>query len=292
MKADQLSKTAAFVAIKFYGLTRHEKFRSLFDDSIVNFYDKLIKQLPGPLKYYHYWLKFNWVRRLYVWSEELLLPGDLLHIIGRKWYMKQMTDKLVKDGYEQIIVLGAGFDHMGYYYSQQGINCIECDVPNMAALKRQFLADTYPPKNQPPILNLFLPRNDLKTVIENSREIDLRKRTIIVAEGFFDYLEASVVRRSLEQLKTVFLHNPVLISTHFDLTELSKVHQWVFQSSVELVGENLQFKTTMEDFNHLLSKTGFHINEIYNSEQIRSEICKKSNTNLPILKGFYIFSAK
>lgn len=84
MKANQLSKTAAFVAIKFYGLTRIEKFRSLFDDSVVNFYDRIVQTLPGPLSYYHSWLKYSGIRKLFIGAEELLLPGDLLHIIARK----------------------------------------------------------------------------------------------------------------------------------------------------------------------------------------------------------------
>lgn len=291
MKPDQLSQTAAFVAIKFYGLSRTEEVQSLFDESIVSFYDQLIRSLPAPLRYYHYWLKFRWVRRLYIWSEELLLPGDLLHIVARKWYIQRMTTQLVEDGYEQLIVLGAGFDHLAFYFSQQDLPCYEFDAPHMASMKRQFFKDYYPSEKHPKIISTHLPEDSLETEFRAHPEIDPEKNTIVIAEGFFDYLKPQTVEHSLNQIKNHFMHNPVLISTHFALNELSAFYRWVFRSSVNLVNEQLQFGSSIEEFRRLLSNADFEVSQLHDAHEISDEMKKRTGTNLPVLAGFYVLLA-
>ncbi|MDZ7681064.1 MAG: class I SAM-dependent methyltransferase [Fodinibius sp.] len=198
MKSDQLSQTAAFVAIKFYGLSRMPPFQTLFDERVINFYDRLVSTLPAPLGYYHYWLRRSWVRRLYIWSEELLLPGDLLHIVGRKWHLQQMTQQLVDKGYEQLIVLGAGFDHLAHHYAQHGIQCVEFDVPHMASVKRRFLEEAYPRKTRPSITGLLLPDDNLGDALRDNNGIHPHKKTAVVAEGFFDYLQPDTTQQVLQ----------------------------------------------------------------------------------------------
>ena len=292
MKPDQLSQTAAFVAIKFYGLSRIEEFQSLFDESIVSFYDQLSRSLPPPLRYYHYWLKFRWVRRLYIWSEELLLPGDLLHIVARKWYIQRLATQLVEDGYEQLIVLGAGFDHLAFYFSQQDLPCYEFDAPHMASIKQQFFEDSYPGKKHPDIISAHLPEDSLETEFRRHPEIDPDKKTIVIAEGFFDYLKPETVERSLNQIKHHFTHNPVLISTHFALNELSAFYRWVFKSSVNLVNEQLQFGSSVEEFRRLLSNAEFEVRQLYDAQEISAEMKERTGTNLPVLAGFYVLLAR
>ncbi|NGP89829.1 class I SAM-dependent methyltransferase [Fodinibius halophilus] len=291
MKADQLSQTAAFLAIKFYGLSRFDTFRSLFDDSVVSFYEHLVQTLPAPLRYYHFWLKFGWVRRLYIWSEELLLPGDLLHVIARKWYIQRMVKKCIADGYEQLIVLGAGFDHLAYHYCQQGMYCIECDVPYMAKRKRAFFQQFYPNSRHPLIIETYLPENQLIDVLGSQPNLDPNKKTIIVAEGFFDYLNTRTVKHTLQQLKQHFLNNPILISTHFALNELSPFQRRVFQSSVQLVGEELQLNKSMDEFEDLLSETNYKVLEHFDSQQIKETLHTHTDTNPPMLNGFHIVLA-
>lgn len=292
MKADQLSQTAAFVAVKFYGMTRMKEFRSLFDDSITSFYDRLVQTLPAPIRYYHYWLKFRGVRKLYIWSEELMLPGDLLHVIARKWQIQQMVDDLVDSGYEQLIVLGAGFDHLGYYYSQKGLPCFEFDAPYMAKLKRSFLTEQYSGQTHPKIINLHLPGDQIGNLLATQQDIDPQKKTIVVAEGFFDYLDANTVSDSLQQLNAYFARTPALISTHFALEELSPFHRWVFKRSVQMVGESLQFNASMDEFSQLLESEGFRMHQLIDSQEIKGNLSPQIQTKLDILDGFYVLQAR
>lgn len=292
MKSDQLSQTAAFVAIKFYGLTRMDQYRSLFDDSVVAFYEQLIQSLPIPLRYYHYWLQQKWVRRLYIWSEELLLPGDLLHIIARKWYIQRMAERLLDEGYEQLVVLGAGFDHLAFDFAQRGIDSFEFDAPHMAALKRHFLSSCYPGRRHPNIIISHLPNDELGHEFSRHPQIDSNKKTIVVAEGFFDYLPPHLVASSLGQIQQYFSHKPALISTHFALDELSSFHRWVFKTSVNLVSERLQFNASMEAFRDILTNQQFELTQLHDAHEINTTIKNLVKTTLPVLKGFYVLLAQ
>lgn len=292
MKADQLSLTAAFLAVKFYGLNRIKKFSSLFDDSVIRFYDQLVQTLPSPIRYYHFWLKFGWVRKLCIWSEELLLPGDLLHVVARKWLIQKMTQQLRDEGYKQLIVLGAGFDHLAFYFADQGLASFEFDAPHMAKRKRRFLKDWYPNRTHPVIIPAHLPADKISSLFSEHPDLDPHKKTIIVAEGFWDYLPPKTVSLSIRQACSYFSHKPALISTHFSLDELPKFHRWVFENSVQMVGEKLQFSTSVNGFEQLLNEGGFDIRQLFDSQEISEKLNHCFNTDLAMLQGFYILLAK
>ena len=285
MKADQISKTAAFIAVKFYGLTRKAHFRSLFDDSVITFYERVVQSLPRPINYYQYWLNFDWVRRLYMWSEELLLPGDLLHIIARKYYIRQLIDELNNDEYQQIIVLGAGFDDLAFTYSQKGLSCFEIDVPRMARHKQEFLNQYYADFKHPEIISSYLKNSSHALPIDN---IDPNKKTIIVAEGFFDYLHTDLVQGILDQIQHYFRSTPTLITTHFALDELPLHHRWSFKTGVKTVGEELKLFQNITEFQNLLRASEFVIKELYNYRSMATELQQLTGTTLPMLKGFYL----
>lgn len=287
MSPDHISKTAAFVAIKFYGLTRYKRFRSLFDESEITFYERLVQSLPKPLSYYQYWLQFKWVRRFYISSEELLLPGDLLHIIARKWYMQRMVNQLVNEGYEQIIVLGAGFDHLGYHFSKVGISCFEIDRPKMGRLKQQFFQKYYPDQPYPHIIT-----NDQSSIPLPHQKIDPDKKTIVAAEGFFDYLTPHSVEEMLNKIRNNFSHSTALICTHFALDELPFLHRFVYKTSVRLVGEQLRFHTPAEAFKQMLKEQRYEIRQFFDTQEISKTIHDQIDTTLPLLKGFHILSAE
>lgn len=291
MKADQLSKTAAFIAIKFYGLTNIDSYRTLFDPTVIQFYEKLVQSLPLPLGMYHNWLKYSWVRKVYIWWEELLLPGDLMHVLARKFYIRRMADQLIDQGYEQMVVLGAGFDHLAHHFSQQGIACFEIDAPYMASYKRSFLKKAFPTTPQPTIMATHFPIQNFGELLQSREELDPDKKTIIIAEGFFDYLTSHTVDSTITTLKEYFSHNFTIISTHFSLNELSTFHRFVYKTSVNMVGEMLRLDHSLPEMEHLFNKHQLSFRELIDRQQISDELFAAQDSPFPVLKGFYIFRA-
>ena len=290
MKTDQLSQSAAFIAVKLYGLTRDNQYRSLFNDEVLTYYENVVQALPAPIQYYHYWLEFSWIRSLYIASEELLLPGDLMHILARKYYIQQMVGDLLSDEYEQILILGGGFDHSSLIYSQQDIPCLEVDSPHMAELKKQFLTESYPDAEHPEIVSMHLPQHSLSGVLNHQKQLSPHKKTIIIAEGFFDYMTENTVQVVLSDIRNYFTA-ATLISTHFALDELSAFHRFIFQSSLQLVGEKLQLNASMNEFRHLINTQEFEIDQCIGTQQIQKDFLPLTGSNLPVLNGFYLFRA-
>jgi O-methyltransferase involved in polyketide biosynthesis len=213
-------------------------------------------------------------------------------VLARKWHIQKITAELVDKGYGQIIILGAGFDHLGYHYSQKGLSCFEIDAPQMTALKQQFLHDCYPGRPHPDIIPSHF--SDSQPVPEFTKhpKIDKHGKTIVVAEGFFDYLTSSTVDQILSQIRNYFSHNTALISTHFAVDELPSLHRHVFEKSVKMVGEELRLNASINTFKDILTTQGYKICQLYDAQEISENIQTHIKTSLQILKGFYILSAK
>lgn len=291
MKPNQLSQTAAFIAIKFYGLTRMEPYRSLFREETVQCYDRLVADLPAPLNRYHHILQRPWYRKFFIFSEELLLPGDLMHILMRKWFIGNMVDRLVDEGYEQLVVLGSGFDHLAIKHSRQGLISFEIDAPGMADLKRDFIEKYHYGSSDLHVIPAYFSRDTLGETLDRNSEFEAAKKTIIIAEGFFDYLNPGESMTILNDITAYFRGGISIISTVFSLAELSLPRSWVFQLGVWMVGEKLKLHQTCEEFSQMLRDYHFVIKEHVDTNDMQKELQKKE-IDMPVLPGFHLLQAE
>lgn len=291
MKPDQLSNTAAFIAIKFYGLTRDEQFRSLFDKSVIAFYERLVYNMPAPLRYYHTGLKSKTLRRFFTFWEELLLPGDLMHIILRKYYLTNWVDELRQQGYRQMLVLGAGFDHLATLNAENGVQSVELDTLKMINLKRRFItASGYEHKNLF-LREAFFTRNSLRQILEITK-LNPSAKTIIVAEGFFDYFNRSDCSQFLNDLHSFFNGELMLLSTIFSLQELSGFRSAVYKNSINLAGEKLKLHLSQPEYIQFLADHGFSMKGCISYKDMENKVLAPREIKMPVLTGFYLIEAK
>lgn len=282
-----ISHTAAFIAVKLYGLTRNPKAAVKFDPFVIRFYERLLLSLPIHLRWYHSGLKSKVLRGFFIASEELLLPGDLMHILCRKYFVGLRVQKLIDQGYEQIVNIGAGFDHLGAYYSQKGVPVFELDFQNMASSKRNFLTHEQMTNEYLHILDCDLENQSLADVIASSSNFDPDKKTVFVAEGLFDYLDRHPSKKLVEDICSIHSENK-LVTTFFSLDELNGFHRWVFKSGVSLVGESLKFNISRNEFVDLLEEWGLSLTSEINHAEMRKEFVEEIGFRLPVLRGFYV----
>lgn len=288
MKPDQLSKTAAYVAIKFYGLTLIKPYCSLFDKETLRFYDRLVANLPSPLNKYHSYLKNRWIRDFTKSINEILLPGDLMHILMRKYYVSKMISELSDQNYRQLIILGSGFDHLGKYFANKGLKCFEMDVPRMANLKLNFLEKYAYDNHDLTVLPVRLSNSSLLNYLIQTPGLDSANKTIIVAEGFFDYLTPAEVEAILKDLSRYFENKVTLISTLFALDELSRFNSIIFKAAVSAVGEKLKLYSSKKEFVDILKSHGFQVENLINGKTMRKKILTPNGIRMPVLPGFYL----
>lgn len=291
MKSGRFSKTAAYVAIKFYGLSQIEAYRNLFDEEVITFYDRIVAALPSPLNRYHSLLQKEWFRSFCISLEEVMLPGDLMHILMRKFYISSSIDRLTQEGYTQIVILGAGFDHLGVIFSRKGVSCLELDTAPVMEIKQQFLdVNTYNNTNLytcPVNLN----RTSLSMLLPEISTIDPDASTIVIAEGFFDYVTPQKCSETLNALNHYFNSRLKIISTVFSLQQLTSFHAFVFENAVKAVGENLQLHASLGEFKKILKKNNFRISHLWHNDEMRTENTILNESKLAILPGFYLLEA-
>jgi O-methyltransferase involved in polyketide biosynthesis len=291
---NKLSYTASYIAVKFYGLTLNPKIASKFDRSVLKFYQEVVAFLPKHLSWNQRSLTSQVWRDFFVWWEELLLPGDLMHIVCRKYYIQKMIERdLSKNGYEQLVILGSGFDHNGRFFSSKKIPCFEIDTHFMMDQKKKLLT-----KNSYDSENLHLcpidPSNsDIKAVLEQNAHFDLNKKTLIVAEGFFDYLSLESNQEILQSLRNLGNHFK-LISTFFDLSELNFFNRFMFTSGVAMVGETLKLPLNRTEFIRLLADHDIKTKNQLSYLDMKEELVENMelSIDLPVLKGFYILESE
>lgn len=288
--ANKLSLTASYIAVKFYGLTLNPKITAYFNSETVSFYEDVVTYLPKKLSWNQQAFRSAFWRKFFVWWEELLLPGDLMHIVSRKFYIEKKIQEALDLGYDQLVVLGSGFDHNALIYAGKGIPSFEIDTPSMISHKQKMLS-----KSGYRSENLYLcpidPTNqNIKEVLLETGGFDPARKTIFLGEGFFDYLSLESTRAILKNIKS-FSSDFRLISTFFDLGELNFFHRFMFTSGVAMVGETLKLPLSKNEFKNLLSEFDIKVRGELSYIEIQEDLVSKMGINLPVLKGFYILDS-
>lgn len=286
----KISYTAAYIVVKFYGLTKDLLIAEKFDPFVLSFYKKMVRFLPNHLSWYQNSLNSSLLRRLFIWSEELLLPGDLMHIICRKYYMAQMVDEALKQGIEQIVNMGAGFDHLTAYTSSKEIPSFELDMDWMIESKRTFLDQHKYSNDHLKTLPIDFITQKLPKVLLAQKEFDSTKKTLFIGEGFFDYLPLETTKEILEGIKSLNTDNQ-LLTTFFSLDELNWFHRFSFTSGVSLVGESLKLPLNRIEFIELLNQFGFIVDKEISYQEMKSGLVNSMGIKLSVLKGFYVMNS-
>jgi len=139
------------------------------------------------------------VRPLWRWMERRLLPGIMAHYWRRKRWIEDQTRVALAGGFVRAIVLGAGFDTLGYRLAREHpeVEFIEVDHPATQAAKRKGLASAVPAAPA----NMKFVAVDLERDVIPQSLTDDDQPTIVIAEGLLMYLRAEHVDRVLGSLR-------------------------------------------------------------------------------------------
>lgn len=287
MKARGISNTAAYIAIKLYGLTRDPAFASLFSPSTLRFYEDLVQYLPSSLSWYHRVLSGPRRRKMFIFLDELLLPGDLMHIVCRKYYMEKFTRRAFENGFRQLLVLGAGFDHLGAQWASEGGTAVETDFDGMVRVKKAFLEDSE--RSSSGLIHVAADDGCDETgrKITAHKNWDPGAKTLVVAEGFFDYQDDEGNEQIFRMLKEICPAHK-LLCTFFSLDELNAFHRLSFRSGVALVGESIRLDYSKKAFQDHLYTLGYSSRAEMSHSDMYRNLIRDIAPGLSVLKGFYI----
>ena len=286
-----ISYTAAFILIKLYGMSLDPKLQHLIDKEAQEYYLLTIPHLPFPLNLFHKILKNPAVRKSLITLEDNILPGDLMHLLMRKRYIYEELVKARSDGFEQLVVIGSGFDFAGIRWAMWGGSSFELDRPRTHALKKKLNRVS---QFNPPTL-WYLPvgenENDFDRMLRVHPFFDPDKPTLFVAEGFLDYLSKEEVYRAFESIKNTSNQSQRFVFTLFDFEAMNPLHARIIRDSVAVVGEKLGYNIGRKNIDRLLAEYGFLARSVVDPDTMRHEKLAPLGITNPLFTDFYIIRA-
>ena len=285
IKSGEVSKTAAFIAIKFRALMQVPEYQKLFDKKTIAFYDHQISHFPQRLRQIVKLTDLKKIRDVLISLEEWILPGDLLHILTRKWYLHNTLKAVIDKGCRQIIVLGAGFDHLAYCAAQTGMIALEIDKPATSLLKKKIVTH-YSVNSSNLIINSCSgTAESIMNIIRQNEQLNPNKKVFIVTEGFWDYQSEHNNKILAQQLAGYFKAGIRIASTVFNLNKLTPFHRFIFEQSIRLVGEQLTFLTSKKAIANLFKNHGITTIEFQQARDLKKRTIPSAKS-LKVLKGF------
>lgn len=196
----------------------------------------------------------SWLDRLVVAVQErLTVPGITLHYVLRKRRIEALTRRALADGFDRLIVLGAGLDTLAIRLSGE-VKAIEIDHPATQRLKREVAAD--------PVNVDFVPVDLTRDTLSQSLPDN---NAVVVAEAVFLYLSEEEVRRILRQLGGRHRQTR-LIFTFFAPRRRRVINfqnaTWLADLWLSWKGEPARWAIAPEDVGRFLSQEGFTLREL------------------------------
>lgn len=134
--------------------------------------------------------------------ERLTVPGLSGHYVLRKRAIERVTRRAFREGFNQLVVIGAGLDTLSIRMRAEHpeVNVIEVDHPATQKLKRDTLRSVGAGADIS-----FVPADltveRLSRVLDRCGVFDREASTLFVAEAVFLYLDADEVRAVLADLR-------------------------------------------------------------------------------------------
>ena len=141
--------------------------------------------------------------RLNVWLSSKLAPGFHEHLISRTRFIDDLIEKSAKEGIEQYVILGAGYDSRANRLNlPPSLKIFEVDQPEVSDIKLSKL-----PKDLPNLENITYVNVDFsyQSLSEQllTAGFDQTKSTIFTLEGVSQYITKEAVSSTIRELSLI-----------------------------------------------------------------------------------------
>jgi methyltransferase (TIGR00027 family) len=194
MKDGKPSRTALKVALNILTLSAKPGMDRFLPPGIVQATEKLLIASGAAGARTVRWAQSRRIVSVYE-ALDWMLPGQFEAFAHRKAFCERAAREGIGAGASQILVLGAGYDTMGWRLTLEftGVNFFEIDHPATACLKAKGI-DAMEQRD-----NLFLIAEDLGKrklvdVLKTNEHWNRSAQSVIIAEGLLMYLPPEAVR--------------------------------------------------------------------------------------------------
>jgi len=196
MKQGRISQTALKVALGLITLSVKDDWSQRLPPDLVAITERLLLASgspgygPGLMRM----SKQRWMIRVYQFQDRMM-PGQWEGFGHRKVFMNQQVEAAIEQGARQVLILGAGFDTLCLRLAPKypEVRFVEIDHPSTSVAKARGIEKVGQPENMIQIA-ADLGERSLPKVLSEDGHWDASQRSVIVAEGLFQYLTDEEVR--------------------------------------------------------------------------------------------------
>lgn len=263
MRKDKPSKTAREVALNIITLGAKPGMDQVLPSGIVEATAKLLvasgvvsateARLSSSPRMVSIYEAFDW-----------MLPGQFEAFAHRKAFCEQQVLDGITAGANQVLVLGAGYDTMGWRLAPEctNVSFFEIDHPATVCLKAKGVERMGSRAN----LHLIaedLGQRKLADVLRGNQAWDPCAQSVVVAEGLLQYLPANAVRNLFSQCASIVGDESRIAFTYIgtDAYGLPDAGLWtgLVMWNLEAIGEPWLWSIRPAELAEFLQETGWTI---------------------------------
>lgn len=232
----------------------------------------------------------NLLINMLITLNEWFLPGDHNHLLTRKYFIRKwlLAYQTVRE-VDHLVILGAGLDPLLYTLPElpkkitlvdhpdmiQDVECLYKSIHN----DKSTVCFSYTDLNNKDKIGLFF-----------DQIYDENSKFLFITEGVLDYLNPSNCSLIITQISNIMEQQQShWIGTLFCLNEMNWLERLSFTKAIEIVGESIKWRYSLEDFKKLLTPTVRDNIAIYNHSDLLKNSSQKLEMNQNRMNGFYMF---
>lgn len=227
-------------------------------------------------------VKLGFIRKIFM--NKFAPRGIYEYVIGRTKYIDEITGKALENDFDQILLLGAGFDSRAIRFDK--INRKTTFFEMDAEITQKAKIDQFKRRKiSIPEKCKFIPINFNLEKIEdklNQSTFKLNKKTLFILEGLLMYLNEEAVNENFRVIKIFagkgswivcdFIYKSVLKKENIHYGEKDIYEQ------VNKVGEAWKFGIEKQNIKSFFSNKGFSIKEIVHPELLKKKYFNNNNS--------------
>jgi methyltransferase (TIGR00027 family) len=203
MRKDKPSRTAYKVGVNIISLGSKPGMEKILPAGIVEATEKILVAAGATNETVVRMARSHWAVSLYEWFD-WMIPGQFEAFAHRKAFCEHQVREVIRAGAEQVLVLGAGYDTLGWRLAPEfpGVDFFEIDHPATAVPKAKGIA-TLGCRDNLHLIGEDLGQRKMVDVLDAHGKWEKSAATVIVAEGLLQYLHAEAVRDLFLQAATI-----------------------------------------------------------------------------------------
>jgi methyltransferase (TIGR00027 family) len=261
MREKKPSRTAYKVALNIITLGAEPGMEKILPPGIVEATGKLLVASGAAGATSVRWSRSRRMVAVYK-AFDWIIPGQFEAFGYRKAFYERQVRDGIGAGATQVLILGAGYDTMGWRLAPEfaAVNFIEVDQPATARLKARGV-EAMGKRDNLHVIPANLAKRKLEAILKAGGIWDQSAPTVIVAEGLLMYLLPGAVRELLCQCAAVTGAGSRLVFTYIradadgrpDVGRWTRLVLWLLKAA----GEPWLWSIRPEELGRFLAETGW-----------------------------------